>query len=59
MAVAHKLARLVSSLLKHGMAYDAQGLEAYERQYQAKSVEQLARKARAFGHVLVPTAGPN
>src|SRR5947207_8997295 len=52
-ATAHKLARLVYSLLKHGTAYVTQGLEAYEQQYRARVVKNLSRKARALGYELV------
>jgi transposase len=53
-ATAHKLARLVYSLLKHGTAYVAQGLEAYEQQHHQWQVKQMARKARELGFQLVP-----
>ena len=52
-AAAHKLARLVYSLLKHGQAYTAQGLEEYEREYQERQVRNLTRKARELGYTLV------
>src|SRR5712664_4311353 len=35
-ATAHKLARLVYSLLKHGSAYVKQGLDDYESQYRER-----------------------
>ena len=53
-ATAHKLARLVYSLLKHGTAYVQQGLDAYERQYRQRSAAALARRARELGYELVP-----
>jgi hypothetical protein len=53
-ATAHKLARLVYSLLKHGTAYVQQGLDAYERQYRERSAAALARRARELGYELVP-----
>ena len=46
-ATAHKLARLVYSMLKHGTAYVQQGLGAYERPYRQRSAAALARRARA------------
>lgn len=59
-AAAHKLARLVYSLLKHGQGYVAQGMEAYERQYQERQVRNLTRKARELGYALVkPEPAPS
>ena len=52
-ATAHKLARLIYSMLKHGTAYVTQGLEAYEQQYRARVVKNLSRKARELGYELV------
>ena len=55
-ATAHKLARLVYSLLKHGSAYVQQGLDAYEAQYRARKVTTMAKQAKALGYTLVPLA---
>ena len=55
-ATAHKLARLVYSLLKHGTASVQQGMEAYEAQYRERKVKAMARQAKAFGYTLVPLA---
>jgi transposase len=52
-ATAHKLARLVYSLLKNGTAYVAQAMEEYERTYREKTVQNLTRKAKALGYQLV------
>jgi transposase len=52
-AAAHKLARLVYSLLKHGQAYVAQGLEEYERAFQERQVRNLSRKAHELGYTLL------
>jgi len=52
-ATAHKLARLVYSMLKHGTAYVAQGLETYEQQYRERMVKNLSRQARELGYALV------
>ena len=54
-ATAHKLARLVYSMLKHGTAYVQQGLDAYEQAYRQRSTAALARRARELGYELVPT----
>ena len=52
-ATAYKLARLVYALLKHGTAYVAQGLEAYETVYRERVVRQVKRKAAALGLIVV------
>jgi len=54
-ATAHKLARLIDSMLKHGTAYVAQGLEAYAQQYQDRVVKHWTRRAKALGYDLVRT----
>jgi len=55
-ATAHKLARLVYSLLQHGHAYVQQGLDAYETQYRERKVTTMAKQAKAWGYTLVPLA---
>jgi transposase len=55
-ATAHKLARLVYRLLKHGDAYVAQGLADYEHTYRDRLVKNLARKAKDLGYQLLPTS---
>ena len=52
-ATAHKLALLVYRLLKFGTAYADVGQDAYEKQYNERSVRNLARKAKEFGFQLV------
>jgi transposase len=52
-AAAHKLARLVYSLLKHGQAYLAKSLEEYEREHRERQLRHLNRKARELGYELV------
>jgi transposase len=52
-ATAYKLARIVYAMLKHGMAYVAQGLEAYETAYRERVVRQVKRKAAALGLMVV------
>jgi len=52
-ATADKLARIVYALLKHGTAYVAQGLEAYETAYRERVVRQMKRRAAALGLVVV------
>ena len=55
-ATAHKLARLIDSMLKHGTAYVAQGLEAYEQQYRDRVVKHLTRRAKELGYDLLRTS---
>ncbi len=55
-ATAHKLARLVYSLLQHGSAYVQQGLDAYEAHYRERKVTTMAKQAKALGYTLVPLA---
>jgi transposase len=47
-ATAHKLARIVYSLLKHGTAYVDAGHEYYERQYKARVVRSLEQRAKTL-----------
>ncbi len=46
-ATAHKLARLVYHLLKHGSASVQQGRAAYEAQYRERKVTTMAKQAKA------------
>ncbi len=55
-ATAHKLARLVYSLLKDGGEYADAGQDYYERQYRERVVQNLTRRAKELGFVLVPDA---
>lgn len=54
-ATAHKLARLIYTMLKHGTAYVQRGMDEYEQKYQERAVQSLTRRAKAFGYTLVPT----
>ena len=58
-ATAHKLARLIYSLLKHGTAYVQQGMAEYEAQYRDRKVKGMVRQAQALGYTLVPLAAPD
>ena len=53
-ATAHKLARYVYAMLKHGQAYVSQSLEQYEAAMQERIERTLRKKARALGYDLVP-----
>jgi transposase len=57
-ATAHKLARLVYSLLQHGSASVQQGLDASESQYRERKVKAMARQAQALGYTLVALGTP-
>ena len=53
-ATAHKLARLIYSMLKHGTAYVAQGMDDYAQQDRDRVVQHLHRRAKALGYALPP-----
>jgi transposase len=55
-AAAHKLARWVYALLKHGTDYVAQELAAYEAKYRERKLHGISRQARQLGFELVPVA---
>ncbi len=55
-ATAHKLARLIYSMLRHGTEYVDAGQDYYERAYQERVVHNLTRRAKELGFVLVPEA---
>jgi transposase len=57
-ATAHKLARLVYSLLKHGTAYVTQTMDEYEQRYRERAVKNLSRRAKELGYELVQPAAP-
>jgi hypothetical protein len=56
-ATAHKLARLVYTMLKHGTAYVDAGQEYYEERYRTRVVQNLKRQAQKLGFSLVEIAG--
>lgn len=53
-ATAHKLARLIYRLLKHGELYVRQGLEEYERKYRERVLHHLNKTAANLGFQLTP-----
>ncbi len=57
-ATAHKLARLVYSMLKHSTAYVDAGQDYYEECYRSRVVQNLKRKAQELGYQLVDIARP-
>ena len=56
-ATAHKLARLVYSMLKKETAYVDAGQEYYEERYRSRIVQNLKRKAQELGFELVALQG--
>jgi transposase len=52
-ATAHKLARLIYSLLRYGTEYVDAGQHAYAQQYRDRVLSNLQRKAHAFGYKLI------
>ena len=56
-ATAHKLARLVYRLLKHGEAYVRQGLELYEQKHRQRQLQNLRKNAAALGFELTQREG--
>ena len=57
-ATAHKMARLVYAMLKHGTAYVDAGQDYYEERYRSRVVQNLKRKAQEFGYQLVDISRP-
>ena len=53
-ATAHKLARLIYSMLRHGQDYVDAGAEYYERQYQQRALRAAKHRAAQLGYRLVP-----
>src|SRR6266536_4420612 len=53
-ATAHKLARLIYRLLKHGEQYVRQGAEIYEQKYRQRLLHHLQKTAATFGLELTP-----
>lgn len=52
-ATAHKLAILIYRMLKYGMKYVDQGQQAYEQQYQERTLHMLAKRAKQMGYAMV------
>ena len=53
-ATAHKLARLIYSMLRYGQEYVDIGAEYYETQYQRRALRAAQRRAAQLGYQLVP-----
>ena len=57
-ATAHKLARLIYSMLRYGQEYVDVGAEYYELQYQQRALRGAKRRAAKLGYALVPLSDP-
>ena len=53
-ATAHKLARIIYSMLKYGKEYVDAGTEYYERQYRRRALRNARTRAAQLGYRLVP-----
>ena len=53
-ATAHKLARLIYTMLRDGQEYVDAGAEYYEKQYQDRALRAAKRRAAQLGYALVP-----
>ena len=53
-ATAHKLAKLIYSLLRHGTAYVQHSLETYENRHRERQQRNLEKRAKTLGFQLVP-----
>ena len=53
-ATAHKLARLIYSMLKNGMEYVEQGQDYYENQYKDRVLKNLKRRVAEMGFKMIP-----
>ena len=52
-ATAHKLARIIYSMLMYGQEYVDAGAEYYERQYRSRALRNARRRAAQLGYRLV------
>jgi transposase len=55
-ATARKIATRIYRLLKYGVEYVRQEMDAYEEAYRQRVIASLARKARELGYQLQPTS---
>ncbi len=53
-ATAHKLARIIYSMLRYGQGYVDAGAEYYEQQYRQRTLHTAKRRAAQLGYQLVP-----
>ena len=55
-ATAHKLARIIYSMLRYGQGYVDAGAQYYESQYRERVLRAAKQKAAQLGYRLVPMA---
>ena len=52
-ATAHKLARIIYRLIKHGENYVRIGMQEYEHKFQERKLKALKRQAKSMGFDLI------
>ena len=57
-AAAHKLARLIYTMLTKGQEYTDQGQEYYEERYRERVLRALSQRATKLGMQMVPISQP-
>lgn len=57
-ATAHKLAKLIYNMLKHGQAYVEYGQDYYEKEHINRVVKNLTRRAKELGFDLQELIAP-
>ena len=57
-AAAHKLARLIYTMLTKGEEYTDQGQDYYEERYRERVLRQLSQRAEKLGMQLIPVSRP-
>ena len=55
-ATAHKLARIIYSMLRYGQQYVDAGAQYYESQYRERALRTAKQRAAQLGYRLVPVA---
>ena len=58
-ATAHKLARIIYSMLRYGQQYVDAGAEYYESQYRRRALRAAKQRAAQLGYQLVPIPSPS
>jgi len=58
-AAAHKLARLIYTMLTKGEEYTDQGQDYYEERYRQRALQHLAQRAEKLGMTLIPSPQPS
>ena len=53
-ATAHKLARIIYSMMRYGQEYVDAGAEQYERQHRQRALRATTRRAALLGYELIP-----